>query len=169
MNGVDGEAIRLRTHRPGDIGWVISQHGELYAREYGWDIRFESFVARIAADFVDQFDASREVCYLAVRGEGDAEERLGCAFVVKQDATVAKLRMVLLRPEARGLGIGKRLVRACIDFARGAGYTRMTLWTNDVLHAARAIYIAEGFTRVAEERHHSFGLDLVGQNWERAL
>lgn len=169
MNGAAGEAIRLRTHRPGDIGWVISQHGELYAREYGWDIRFESFVARIAADFVDQFDASGEVCYLAVRGEGDTEERLGCAFVVKHDATMAKLRMVLLRPEARGLGIGKRLVRACIDFARGAGYTRMTLWTNDVLHAARAIYIAEGFTLVAEETHHSFGLDLVGQNWERAL
>lgn len=161
--------IRLRTHRPGDIGWVISQHGELYSREYGWDIRFESFVARIAADFVDQFDAAHEVCYLAVRGEGEAEERLGCAFVVKQDDTVAKLRMVLLVPAARGLGIGKRLVRACIEFAQQAGYRRMTLWTNDVLHAARAIYVAEGFQLVAEEKHHSFGLDLVGQNWERDL
>ncbi|MBP6529428.1 MAG: GNAT family N-acetyltransferase [Burkholderiales bacterium] len=161
--------IRFRTHQPGDIGWVISQHGEIYSREYGWDTRFESFVARIAADFVDQFDAEREVCYLAVRGEGAQEERLGCAFVVKQDKMVAKLRMVILAPHARGLGIGKRLVRACIDFARSKGYQRMTLWTNDVLHAARAIYVAEGFTLIGEERHHSFGLDLVGQNWERAL
>ncbi|MBL8310100.1 MAG: GNAT family N-acetyltransferase [Burkholderiales bacterium] len=168
-NQADTAAARLRTHQPGDIGWVISQHGEIYAREYGWDIRFESFVARIAADFVDHFDAAREVCYLAVRGDGTHEERLGCAFVVRQDDAVAKLRMVIVRPEARGLGVGKRLVRACIDFARNAGYTRMTLWTNDVLHAARAIYIAEGFTLVAEERHHSFGLDLVGQHWERAL
>jgi len=159
--------VQLRTHQPGDIGWVISQHGEIYSREYGWDIRFESFVARIAADFVDQFDAEREVCYLAVRGEGAQEERLGCAFVVKQDKMVAKLR--ILAPHARGLGIGKRLVRACIDFARSKGYQRMTLWTNDVLHAARAIYVAEGFTLIGEERHHSFGLDLVGQNWERAL
>ena len=161
--------IRFRTHQPGDIGWVISQHGEIYSREYGWDTRFESFVARIAADFVDQFDAEREVCYLAVRGEGAQEERLGCAFVVKQDKMVAKLRMVILAPHARGLGIGKRLVRACIDFARSKGYQRMTLWTNDVLHAARAIYVAEGFTLIGEERHHSFGLDLVGQNLERAL
>lgn len=162
-------AVRLRTHRPGDIGWVISQHGELYWREYGWDIRFESFVARIAADFVDQFDAGREVCYIAVRDDGATEERLGCAFVVKQDDRVAKLRMVLLVPDARGLGIGKRLVRACIDFAAQAGYQRMTLWTNDVLHAARAIYIAEGFQLIAEEKHHSFGLDLVGQSWARDL
>lgn len=161
--------VQLRTHQPGDIGWVISQHGEIYSREYGWDIRFESFVARIAADFVDQFDAEREVCYLAVRGEGAQEERLGCAFVVKQDEMVAKLRMVILVPHARGLGIGKQLVRACIDFARSKGYQRMTLWTNDVLHAARAIYVAEGFTLIGEERHHSFGLDLVGQNWERPL
>lgn len=168
MINVDS-GIRLRTHRPGDIGWVISQHGELYSSEYGWDIRFESFVARIAADFVDQFDAAYEVCYLAVRGEGETEERLGCAFVVKQDDTVAKLRMVLLVPAARGLGIGKRLVRACIEFAQQAGYRRMTLWTNDVLRAARAIYVAEGFQLVAEEKHHSFGLDLVGQNWERDL
>lgn len=162
-------AVHLRTHQPGDMGWVISKHGEIYAREYGWDIRFESFVARIAADFVDQFDAAKEVCYIAVRGTGDLEQRLGCAFVVKQDDVVAKLRMVLLVPEARGLGVGKRLVLACIDFARDAGYQRMTLWTNDVLHAARAIYVAEGFSLIAEERHHSFGLDLVGQNWERTL
>ncbi|MEQ1595754.1 MAG: GNAT family N-acetyltransferase [Casimicrobium sp.] len=161
--------IRLRTHQSGDIGWVISQHGEIYSREYGWDIRFESFVARIAADFVDQFDAEREVCFLAVRGDGANEERLGCAFVVKQDAAVAKLRMVILVPRARGLGIGKTLVRACIEFARGKGYQRMTLWTNDVLHAARAIYVAEGFALIGEERHHSFGLDLVGQHWERTL
>ncbi len=162
-------AVRLRTQRPGDIGWIISKHGEIYAREYGWDIRFESFVARLAADFVDQFDPAKEVCYIAVRGAGDLEQRLGCAFVVKQDDAVAKLRMVLLLPEARGLGLGKRLVRACIDFARAAGYQRMTLWTNDVLHAARAIYVAEGFSMIAEERHHSFGRDLVGQNWDRPL
>jgi GNAT superfamily N-acetyltransferase len=161
--------IRLRAHRPGDIGWVISQHGEIYSREYGWDIRFESFVARIAADFVDQFDVEREICFLAVRDAAAQEERLGCAFVVKQDDAVAKLRMVLLVPQARGLGIGKQLVRACIDFARSRGYQRMTLWTNDVLHAARAIYVNEGFALIGEERHHSFGLDLVGQHWERAL
>lgn len=166
---MDASDIHLRTHQPGDIGWVISQHGEIYSREYGWDIHFESFVARIAADFVDQFDATREVCFLAVRGGGANEERLGCAFVVKQDANVAKLRMVILVPHARGLGIGKRLVRACIEFAHSRGYQRMTLWTNDVLHAARAIYVAEGFTLIGEERHHSFGLDLVGQNWELLL
>ena len=166
---MDTRDVRLRTHQAGDIGWVISQHGEIYAREYGWDIRFESFVARIAADFVDQFDAEREVCFLAVRGDGANEERLGCAFVVKQDAAVAKLRMVILVPQARGLGIGKTLVRACIEFARGKGYQRMALWTNDVLHAARAIYVAEGFALIGEERHHSFGRDLVGQHWERTL
>lgn len=161
--------IRLRPHRPGDIGWVISLHGELYWREYGWDGRFESFVARIAADLVDQFDAAREVCYIAVRGDGEGEQRLGCAFVVKQNDAVAKLRMVLVLPSARGLGVGKQLVRACIEFAQQAGYQHMTLWTNDILHAARAIYIAEGFQLVTEERHHSFGRDLVGQHWQRAL
>jgi len=166
---VNDSVVRLRAHVPGDIGWVICKHGEIYSREHGWDIRFESFVARIAADFVDHFDPAREICYMAVRGAGDLEQRIGCAFVVKQDDAVARLRMVLLVPEARGLGVGKRLVRACIDFARDAGYERMTLWTNDVLHAARAIYVAEGFSLIAEERHQSFGLDLVGQNWERTL
>ncbi|MGL4574479.1 MAG: GNAT family N-acetyltransferase, partial [Burkholderiaceae bacterium] len=159
------KAYLLREHQPGDIGWVISRHGALYAQEYGWNMEFEALVARICADFIDKFDASGERAWIA---EIDGE-RVGCTFVVRKSKTVAQLRMVLLEPKARGLGIGKRMVNEAIAFARARGYTKMTLWTNACLHAARAIYQAAGFVLVKEEKHQSFGADLVGQNWELKL
>lgn len=152
----------IRTHRPGDIGWVIGLHGELYARDYGWDISFEALVAEIAAAFLRNYDPAGERCLIAER-DG---ERVGSAFVVRASETEAKLRLVILHPSAQGLGLGKRLVGEAMAFARAAGYRRMTLWTNDILHAARHIYVSAGFRLVAEEKHHSFGVDLVGQNWE---
>ncbi|MBD3849285.1 bifunctional helix-turn-helix transcriptional regulator/GNAT family N-acetyltransferase [Bosea sp. SSUT16] len=155
----------IREHRAGDIGWVVSAHGRLYAEEYGWDLSFEALVAEIAAQFLREFKPGRERCFIA---ELDGEP-VGSSFVVAEDAATAKLRLVLVEKRAQGLGLGKALVREAIGFARAAGYRRMVLWTNDILHAARAIYIAEGFKLVAEERHHSFGQDLVGQNWELAL
>jgi GNAT superfamily N-acetyltransferase len=168
-------AFVLRHHCPGDMGWIISRHAKIYVQDYGWDGSFEALVAEIAAEFVRRHDPARERAFLAVRARPDGtEERLGSCLVVdagKNDEgePVAKLRLVLVEPSARGLGLGKALVRAAIQFAREKGYSRMTLWTNDILHAARAIYVAEGFSLVAEERHHSFGKDLVGQNWELVL
>jgi DNA-binding MarR family transcriptional regulator/GNAT superfamily N-acetyltransferase len=159
------DAPVIREHQPGDIGWVVSTHGRLYARDYGWDISFEALVAEIAATFLREFRPGLERCFIAEwRGEP-----VGSAFVVRQSESVAKLRLVIVAPESRGLGLGKRLVAEAVDFARMAGYARMVLWTNDILHAARAIYVAKGFRLVAEERHHSFGRDLVGQNWELEL
>lgn len=157
--------ITLREHRPGDIGWVISAHARLYAQEYGWDISFEALVAEIAARFLREFQPGRERCFIAELEGMPA----GSAFVLRESAEVAKLRLVLVERRAQGLGLGKRLVREAVGFARAAGYRRMVLWTNDILHAARAIYVAEGFRLVAEEKHHSFGQDLVGQNWELEL
>lgn len=155
----------IREHRPGDIGWVVSAHARLYAEEYGWDISFEALVAEIAAKFLREFQPGKERCFIAEFAGSAA----GSAFVVRESDAVAKLRLVLVEKRAQGHGLGKRLVHEAVGFARGAGYARMTLWTNDVLHAARAIYLAEGFRLAAEEKHHSFGQDLVGQNWELEL
>lgn len=158
-------ACLLREHRPGDMGWVISRHGALYAKEYNWDIGFEAFVAEIAARFITEYDPQWERCWIAER-EG---ANVGSVFVVRQSRQVAKLRMLMVDPAARGLGLGHRLVEECIRFARAKGYRKLTLWTNDCLHAARRIYQQAGFVLVKEEKHRSFGQDLVGQNWDLKL
>jgi GNAT superfamily N-acetyltransferase len=151
--------------RPGDLGWMIKRHGELYAEEYGWDTTMEALIARIVADFAQSHDAARERGWIAEL-EG---ERAGCVLCVAKSETVAQLRILLVEPAARGHGIGARLVQECVDFARGAGYERMVLWTNHPLVSARRIYEAAGFELQAEEPVHLFGNDLVSQTWSRAL
>ena len=159
----------MTTIRPlghaGDLGWVVMAHGELYDREFGWDSTFEALVARIVADYAGERDPGRHAAWIAdVDGV-----RVGCVFCVPADERTAKLRLLLVDPDARGAGIGNRLVAECLDFAKAAGYEAITLWTNDVLAAARRIYKAHGFELMAEEPHHSFGHDLVGQTWYRRL
>jgi DNA-binding MarR family transcriptional regulator/GNAT superfamily N-acetyltransferase len=158
-------AIVLRPHEPGDMGWITSANAAIYAKEYGWDLSYEALVARITADFIDNFDAKRERCWIA---ELDGE-RVGSVFVVRKSDEIAKLRLLILDPRARGLGLGRRLVEECLRFATSAGYSSMTLWTQSILTAARAIYSQTGFRLVAEEPHHSFGVDLIGETWEREL
>jgi DNA-binding MarR family transcriptional regulator/GNAT superfamily N-acetyltransferase len=157
--------VTLRTHRPGDMGWIVQQHGALYAREFGWDISFEGLCAEIVAQFLKEFDPARERCWIA---EIDGRQ-VGSVFLVKQSDDVAKIRLLLIDPAGRGLGIGKRLVDECIAFARECGYRKITLWTQSMLLAARGIYQNAGFVQTATDPHHSFGQDLIGETWERAL
>lgn len=163
--GPDRTPYLLRPHRSGDVGWIVQRHGEVYRREYGWDERFEGLVARIGADFLEHFDPGRERAWIAER-DGI---RVGCVLLVRHTETQAKLRLLLVEPSARGLGLGRRLVRECTEFARAAGYRKIVLWTNSVLTAARAIYQAEGYRCVKAEPHHSYGHELVGETWELAL
>ena len=155
----------LRSHRPGDMGWIVHRHGVLYSQEYGWDERFEALVAEIAAKFIQNYDPLREHCWIAERSGGI----VGCVFLVRSTETTAKLRLLLVEPSARGLGIGQRLVEEYIRFARQAGYRKVLLWTNSVLLAARHIYAKAGFRIVRRERHHSFGHDLTAETWELNL
>jgi DNA-binding MarR family transcriptional regulator/GNAT superfamily N-acetyltransferase len=155
----------LRAPRPGDMGWVVQRNGAIYAAEFGWDDSYEALVARIVADYVDNRDPAVEAAWIAEVDGAPA----GCVFCVREDATTARLRLLLVEPWARGLGIGTRLVEEVLRFARQAGYTRITLWTNDVLASARRIYQQAGFTLDDESEHHRFGADLTGQNWSRAL
>jgi GNAT superfamily N-acetyltransferase len=165
--------FRLRNHGPGDIGWIIGRHGALYAQEFGWDASFEALVARIAADFLDRFDAQREACWIA---EHDGH-RVGCVMLVQArddesgepEPGVAQLRLLLVDPRARGRHIGDRLVAECEAFARRAGYQRLRLWTQSMLTAARSIYARQGYGLVGTEPHHSFGHALVGEIWEKPL
>lgn len=157
--------ITLRAHRPGDIGWVVQRHGALYAAEYGWDQSFEALAAEIAAKFVRHYDPARERCWIA---EADGEA-VGCVFLVRQTDLAAKLRLLLVEPRARGLGVGRRLVRECVAFARSKGYRKVVLWTQSTLVAARAIYESEGFVLKRTEKHASFGARLTGEYWELKL
>lgn len=157
--------VALRGLRSGDLGWVIQRHGAISWDEYGWDLDFEALVARIVADYHQDLKPDRESAWVA---EVDGA-RAGCVFCCENDSTTAQLRILLVEPWARGLGLGTRLVEECVEFARRAGYSTLMLWTNDVLVSARRIYETVGFVLVEEEKHHSFGHDLVGQNWELVL
>ena len=159
------QPIILRPHRPGDLGWIISRHAALYAEEYRWDITFEAMVAEIAAKFIRELRPDRERAWIAEQGG----ENVGSVVTVRVSDEVAKLRLLLIDPKARGQGLGRRLVEECIRFSREVGYKKIVLWTNANLLAAQHIYQATGFRLVAEEPHHSFGHDLVGQTWERGL
>ncbi len=164
--GADGRGakgdVALRRLRPGDMGWIIHRQTVLYAEEYGWDWTYEGLASRILGAFVAEFDPAREDGWVAERGGAI----LGSMFLMKSDdPRIAKLRLLYVEPSARGTGLGRKLVDACIARARELGYSQLTLWTNDILVAARRIYQAAGFRLVSEEPHHSFGHDLVGQTW----
>ena len=154
--------VTLRSHRPGDMGWVVQRHGEIYQQEYGYTEEFEALVAEIVAEFLRKLDPTRERCWIA---EADGR-RVGSIFLVAKDAAIAKLRLLLVEPDTRGLGIGRKLVAECVRFAREVGYQKIVLWTQEDLTAARRIYSESGFRKIAQEPHHSFGHDLVGETWE---
>jgi DNA-binding MarR family transcriptional regulator/N-acetylglutamate synthase-like GNAT family acetyltransferase len=160
-----GSGFVVRTHGPGDIGWVVARHGELYAQEQGWDSSFEGLVAEIAGRFLTDFDPKWERCWIAQ----DEDQRLGCVFLVRQTARVAKLRLLLVEPAARGMGVGATLVKECVAFARECGYGKVVLWTQSHLGSAHRIYAGEGFRLVREEKHKSWGKEMVGQYWELGL
>jgi DNA-binding MarR family transcriptional regulator/GNAT superfamily N-acetyltransferase len=155
----------LRPPRPGDLGWIIHRHGALYEREYGFDHTFEALVARIVADYAERNDTTHERAWIA----DVAGEPAGCVFCMRKDDTTAQLRLLLVEPDARGMGIGARLTEQCVRFAEQAGYTAMSLWTQSILEDAHRLYQRAGFTLAEEEPHHSFGRDLVAQTWTRAL
>ena len=157
--------VTVRKHRIGDMGWITQRHGVLYAEQFGWTIEFEGLVGGICAKFIENFDPERERCWIA---EIDASP-VGCIMLVKQSAAVAKLRLLLVEPSARGKGVGAKLVSECLSFARAAGYRTVTLWTQSILTAARQLYVNEGFELVKTEPHESFGAKLVGETWELAL
>jgi DNA-binding MarR family transcriptional regulator/GNAT superfamily N-acetyltransferase len=163
--GPSGEPYAVRTHRPGDLGWVVHRHGVLYAQEYGYDEMFEALVAEIVAKFIQNYDAKRERCWIAEH-EG---EIVGSIFLVAESNSVAKLRLLLVEPSARGLGIGARLVSECVRFARRAGYQKIVLWTQSELDAARHVYRKAGFSVIEEKQHRSFGKDLTAETWELLL
>jgi DNA-binding MarR family transcriptional regulator len=165
LEGRAAGEITLRSHRPGDLGWVVQAHGRLYHEEYGWDERFEALVAGIAGGFITNLDPERERCWIA---EMDGE-RVGSVFLVRSSARVAKLRLLLMDPRARNRGLGKRLVAECIAFARAKGYRRLVLWTQSNLAAARHIYRAAGFRLVKQQKHRDFGYDLTGEYWQLDL
>jgi len=158
-------SISIRGLRPGDLGWVVERHGAVYFDEFGWNTDFEALIGTIVADYHSNHKPDRENAWIA---EVDGA-RAGCVFCCERDGTTAQLRILLVEPWARGLQIGSRLVDECVTFARSVGYASITLWTNDVLAAARRIYVAAGFRLVDEERHHSFDHDLTGQNWTLEL
>ena len=163
--GARSPLVVIRAHRPGDLGWVIERQARLYADEYGWNQEFEALVAEICARFLRRFDPAREHCWIA---EADGR-RVGSVTLVAKSRTTAQLRMLFVDAESRGLGLGRKLLDECLAFARRAGYRKLILWTNDCLHSARKLYEAAGFQLKKVEAHHSFGHDLVGQYWEKAL
>jgi GNAT superfamily N-acetyltransferase len=160
-----GRGYSLREPRPGDFGWIVKRHAELYAEEYGWVAPFEGVCAQIAADFVNKFDPKCERCWIAEMNG----ENVGCIFLIRDSGDVARIRLLLVDPKARGLGLGSRLVDECLHFARAAGYKKITLWTHSVLSAARHIYQKAGFKLMRTERHKSWGRPVVSEYWDLEL